>query len=158
MSRMKNHKLELNDEELKKVQRIFSIYDDGKGIIKLSELLQGMEESGVKERNPLIYELISQLNTVEYRNGITLDELINQINKKVADRNSEEAITRLFQYFVDYKDKSTINMDDIIRLANEIGDEIEEEQVKRLMNKIAKNGKDLNFEEFYAVMTKKAQL
>ena len=118
MSRMKNHKLELNDEELKKVQRIFSIYDDGKGIIKLSELLQGMEESGVKERNPLIYELISQLNTVEYRNGITLGELINQINKKVADRNSEEAITRLFQYFVDYKDKTTINMYDIIRLDN----------------------------------------
>ena len=33
-----------------------------------------------------------------------------------------------------------------------------DDQAKRIISKIASNGKDLTFDEFYSVMTKKVQL
>ena len=34
---------------------------------------------------------------------------------------------------------------------------MEDDQAIRIMNKVAKNGKDLTFDEFYNVMTKKVK-
>ena len=42
-------------------------------------------------------------------------------------------------------------------MANEIGEDMDDDQAKRIISKVAKNGKDLDFDEFYTVMTKKAQ-
>ena len=120
-------------------------------------MLEGMREVGVDEKNPEVYDLISQLNSTDYKNGIKFEQLIEEIDKKIADRNSEEAIERIFQYYVQNPNKQTITVEDIQRLANEIGEDMEEDQARRIMNKVAKNGKDLTFDEFYTVMTKKVQ-
>jgi Ca2+-binding EF-hand superfamily protein len=157
MSRLKNYKFELNEEQSRKIRRVFNIYADRSGIVKLSDMLEGMREVGVDEKNPEVYDLISQLNSTDYKNGIKFEQLIEEIDKKIADRNSEEAIERIFQYYVQNPNKQTITVEDIQRLANEIGEDMEEDQARRIMNKVAKNGKDLTFDEFYTVMTKKVQ-
>ena len=120
-------------------------------------MLEGMRDVGIDEKNPIVYDLISQLNSTDYKNGIKFEQLIEEIDKKIADRNSEEAIDRTFQYYIQNLNQQTITAEDIKRLANEIGEDMEDDQAIRIMNKVAKNGKDLTFDEFYNVMTKKVK-
>ena len=58
MSRLKNYKFELNEEQSRKIRRVFNIYADRSGIVKLSDMLEGMREVGVDEKNPEVYDLI----------------------------------------------------------------------------------------------------
>ena len=157
MSRLKDYKFELNEEQVRRVRRVFNIYADRSGIAKLSDILDGMREVGVDEKNPVVYDLISQINSTDFRNGIKFEELIEEIEKKLADRESEEAMDRIFQYYVKDPNKQSLNYEDIKRLANEIGEDMDDDQAKRIINKVAKNGKDLSFDEFCTVMTKKVQ-
>ena len=157
MSRLKDYKFELNEEQVRKIRRAFNIYADRSGIVKLSDMLEGMRDVGVDEKNPIVYDLISQLNSTDYKNGIKFEQLIEEIDKKIANRNSEEAIDRTFQYYIQNLNQQTITAEDIKRLANEIGEDMEDDQAIRIMNKVAKNGKDLTFDEFYNVMTKKVK-
>jgi Ca2+-binding EF-hand superfamily protein len=158
MSRIKNYKFELNEEQVRRVRRVFNIYADRSGVAKPADILEGMREAGIDEKNPMVYDLISQINSTEFRSGITFEQLIEQIEKKLADRDSEEAIDRIFQYYVENPNKQSITYEDIKRLANEVGEEMDDDQAKRIISKIASNGKDLTFDEFYTVMTKKVQL
>ncbi len=158
MSRLKDHKYELSIDQEKKLKRVFKVYEDRSGIAKLGDILEGMREAGIDEKNPLAYDLISQLNTGDFKNGIKFEELISEINKKLADRSSEESIERLFQYFIQNSNKDKITVEELKRLADEIGEEISDDQAQRIMNKVSKNGKDLDFNEFYNIMTKKVQL
>ena len=158
MSRLKDYKFELNEEQVRKIRRVFNIYADRSGIAKPSDILEGMREAGIEEKNPIAYDLISQFNNTDFRNGITFEQLIQEIDKKLSDRDSEEAIDRIFQYYSQNPNKQTITYEDIKRLANEIGEDMDDDQAKRIISKVAKNGKDLDFDEFYNVMTKKVQL
>ena len=158
MSRLKDYKYELSIDQEKKLKRVFKVYEDRSGIAKLGDILEGMREAGIDEKNPLAYDLISQLNTGDFKNGIKFEELISEINKKLADRNSEESIERLFQYFIQNSNKDKITVEELKRLADEVGEDISDDQAQRIMNKVSKNGKDLNFDEFYNIMTKKVQL
>ena len=158
MSRLKDYNFELNEEQVRRIRRVFNIYADRSGIAKPSDILEGMREAGVDEKNPVVYDLISQFDSGDYKNGITFDQLIEEIDKKLADRESEEAIERIFQYYLEGPNKQTINTQDIKRLANEIGEDMDDDQAKRIFNKISKNGNELTFDEFYTVMTKKVQL
>jgi len=157
MSRLKDYKFELDEEQVRRIRRVFNIYADQSGIAKPSDILEGMREAGIDEKNPIIFELISQLNTLEFKNGIKLEQLIEEIEKKLADRESEEAIDRMFQYYVENPNKQTITSEDIKRLANEIGEDMDDDQARRIINKVASNGRDLTFDEFYTVMTKKVK-
>ena len=158
MSRLKDHKYELSIDQEKKLKRVFKVYEDRSGVAKLGDILEGMREAGIDEKNPLAYDLISQLNTGDFKNGIKFEELISEINKKLADRSSEESIERLFHYFIQNSNKDKITVEELKRLADEIGEDISDDQAQRIMNKVAKNGKDLDFDEFYNIMTKKVQL
>ena len=158
MSRLKDYKYELSIDQEKKLKRVFKVYEDRSGIAKLGDILEGMREAGIDEKNPLAYDLISQLNTGDFKNGIKFEELISEINKKLADRSSEESIERLFQYFIQNSNKDKITVEELKRLADEVGEDISDDQAQRIMNKVSKNGKDLSFDEFYNIMTKKVQL
>ena len=158
MSRIKNSKLELNVDQVKILKRVFNLYSDKSGILDLKELLGAMRESELDLKFPLVYDLISQINASEYKNGITFEQLLDEINKRLEDRESEESIERSFSCFTGNSDKQKIGADDIKQVADDIGEELTEDQSKRIIGRIAKNGKNVDFDEFYMVMTKKAKL
>ena len=158
MSRIKNSTLELNVDQVKILKRVFNLYSDKSGILDLKELLGAMRESELDLKFPLVYDLISQINASEYKNGITFEQLLDEINKRLEDRESEESIERSFSCFTGNSDKQKIGADDIKQVADDIGEELTEDQAKRIISRIAKNGKNVDFDEFYMVMTKKAKL
>ena len=158
MSRIKNSTLELNVDQVKILKRVFNLYSDKSGILDLKELLGAMRESELDLKFPLVYDLIAQINASEYKNGITFEQLLDEINKRLEDRESEESIERSFSCFTGNSDKQKIGADDIKQVADDIGGELTEDQAKRIIGRIAKNGKNVDFDEFYMVMTKKAKL
>ena len=158
MSRIKNSKLELNVDQVKILKRVFNLYSDKSGILDLKEILGAMRESELDLKFPLVYDLIAQINASEYKNGITFEQLLDEINKRLEDRESEESIERSFSYFSGNSDRQKIGADDIKKVADDIGEELTEDQSKRIISRIAKNGKNVDFDEFYMVMTKKAKL
>ena len=158
MSRIKNSKLELNVDQVKILKRVFNLYSDKSGILDLKEILGAMRESELDLKFPLVYDLIAQINASEYKNGITFEQLLDEINKRLEDRESEESIERSFSCFTGNSDKQKIGADDIKQVADDIGEELTEDQAKRIIGRIAKNGKNVDFDEFYSVMTKKAKL
>ena len=158
MSRIKNSKLELNVDQVKILKRVFNLYSDKSGILDLKEILGAMRESELDLKFPLVYDLIAQINASEYKNGITFEQLLDEINKRLENRESEESIERSFSCFTGNSDKQKIGADDIKQVADDIGEELTEDQAKRIIGRIAKNGKNVDFDEFYMVMTKKAKL
>ena len=158
MSRIKNSKLELNVDQVKILKRVFNLYSDKSGILDLKEILGAMRESELDSKFPLVYDLIAQINASEYKNGITFEQLLDEFNKRLEDRESEESIERSFSCFTGNSDKQKIGADDIKQVADDIGEELTEDQAKRIIGRIAKNGKNVDFDEFYMVMTKKAKL
>ena len=158
MSRIKNSTLELNVDQVKILKRVFNLYSDKSGILDLKEILGAMRESELDLKFPLVYDLIAQINASEYKNGITFEQLLDEINKRLEDRESEESIERSFSCFTGNSDKQKIGADDIKQVADDIGEELTEDQSKRIIGRIAKNGKNVDFDEFYMVMTKKAKL
>ena len=158
MSRIKNSKLELNVDQVKILKRVFNLYSDKSGILDLKEISGAMRESELDLKFPLVYDLIAQINASEYKNGITFEQLLDEINKRLEDRESEESIERSFSCFTGNSDKQKIGSDDIKQVADDIGEELTEDQSKRIIGRIAKNGKNVDFDEFYMVMTKKAKL
>ena len=158
MSRIKNSKLELDVEQVKILKRVFSLYSDKSGILDLKEILGAMREAEFDLKFPLVYDLIGQINASEYKNGIQFEQLIDEINKKLEDRESEESVERSFSYFIGNSQKEKIGADDIKRVADELGEELTDDQAGRIVSRIAKNGKNVDFDEFYTVMTKKTKL
>ena len=158
MSRIKNSKLELDVEQVKILKRVFSLYSDKSGILDLKEILGAMREAEFDLKFPLVYDLIGQINASEYKNGIQFEQLIDEINKRLEDRESEESIERSFSCFTGNSDKQKIGLSDIKRVADELGEELTEDQAGRIISRIAQNGKNVDFDEFYNVMTKKSKL
>ena len=158
MSRIKNSTLELNVDQVKILKRVFNLYSDTSGILDLKEILGAMRESELDLKFPLVYDLITQINAFEYKNGITFEQLLDEINKRLEDRESEESIERSFSCFTGNADKQKIGADDIRQVADDIGEELTEDQAKRIIGRIAKNGKNVDFDEFYKKKKKKAKL
>ena len=158
MSRIKNSKLELNVDQVKILKRVFNLYSDKSGILDLKEILGAMRESELDSKFPLVYDLIAQINASEYKNGITFEQLLDEINKRLEDRESEESIERSFSCFTGNSDKQKIGADDIKQVADDIGEELTEDQAKRIINRVGKNGKDADFEELNIVMTKQSKI
>ena len=158
MSRLKNTKLELNIDQLKIVKRVFNLYAERNGVVDLKDILEGMREAQLDIKHPLVYDLISEFNSSMYKNGINYEQFCDEINKKLEDRNSEDSIERSFAYFVENSDRMKINANDVKRMADEVGEELTEDQAKRIINRVGKNGKDADFEEFNIVMTKQSKI
>lgn len=74
---------------------------------------------------------------------------------RISDKNSREDIERVFKLF-DYGRNGFITLEDMKRVANELGEEISDEELQEIIDRADLDGdKNLGFEDFYGVMTKK---
>ena len=113
-----------------------------------------MEQLGLHEKEPFIYSIINEINTEQAeKKGVTFDELINAIDNKLGNKTSKEGIKKIFELFVDEK-KNSITILSLKKAGNKYGYKLTNEQYKLLMEKASKNGNEINFDEFYKIMTR----
>ena len=130
--------LGLSDEEIEEIQEAFTMFDtSGEGTIDPSELKAAMVSLGFDKKSPIVYEMISDLETLG--RGINFEEFLSAISKKLGNRESREGIDRIFDLFDDDK-SGYISLNNLRRVAKELGETLSTEELKEMLSRAASNG------------------
>merc|ERR1712164_8733 len=144
----------LSEEEIEEIREAFSLFDtDGSGSIDPKELKAAMHSLGFEKKSPTVYEMIAELE--ERGRDIFFDEFLDAISNKLGNRETREGIDRIFDLFDD-NHSSTIDLTNIRRVAKELGETMNVDDLKEMLQRASSNGEDIAREDFYNIMTKKA--
>ena len=149
----------LSNEEIKELRQAFELFDSsGEGKLNPKELISSMKSLHFDSKNPTIFSLIADLDTIEAKKngGITFDEYVTSINTKLHDKESKEGIRRIFDLFIDNPNNDTITMSALKKVALELGENMTDDDLKDMLERTSTSGNEITFDEFYDIMTKKS--
>ena len=145
----------LTRKELGSVKKLFRLYQDRNGTIDPHEIVTSMQTLKLNEKNPVIYELFEEFDTPENsRNRLDYDDFVDLLNEKLSDKFSQKAIQRVYEVFLGDSPSETLSFEAIKKVVEDVGDDMSDAQIRELLERATQNGKDMTYEEFYAVMTK----
>ena len=145
----------LSADEIEEIKEAFDIFDvDRSGAISVQELLNAMRSLGFDTKNPAIFQMIADMD--EDGNGeIEFEEFLDMMTARISDRNTKQDLERVFKLFDD-KRTGEISVENLRRVAKELGEDIPEEELKEIILRADLDGDGkLTFDDFYAVITKK---
>ena len=145
----------LSRKELLSVKKLFRLYQDRDGTIDPHEVIVSMQTLKLNEKNPVIYELFEEFDTPENsKNRLDYEEFVDLLNEKLGDKDSQKAISRIFEVFLGDSPSETLTFDALKKVAQDVGEEMTDNQIREILERAGQNGRELTFDEFYAVMTK----
>ena len=142
-----------NGDEIKET---FELFDSNDGKINAREIRGAMQSIGYDEKNPTVYEVITELDNPRSKNagGATFNDFCQTVNYRVPEKETTEDLRRVFNLFLD-PNSNTTSLESIKRVADELGENIEELELNAMLNKASKAGANLTFDDFVAIMTGK---
>ena len=148
----------LSRKELNSVRKLFRLFQDRNGTIDPHEVLSSMQTLKLNEKNPVVYEIFEEFDTPENsRNRLDYDEFVDLLNEKLADRDSQKALSRIYELFLGDSQGGTLTFEAIKKVSQDIGEEMSDSQIRELLERAGQNGKELTYDEFCAVMTKSSK-
>ena len=137
------------------IKDTFELFDaNGDGRINTREIRGAMQSIGFDEKNPTVYEVMTELDNPRNKNsgGATFNDFCQTVNYRVPERETTEDLRKVFSLFVD-PNSNTTSLESIKRVADELGENIEELELNAMLNKASKAGAKLTFDDFVAIMT-----
>ena len=156
MSRVLKYKPEFSKEELYSIEKAFKLFADRNGMINLNNMVIAMKELKFDENEPVIYDLMAELES-ENPGSLSYDDFVDRLTEKLQDRESQKATERVFDLFVE-DPKGTVTFEVLKKVATETGDNSTDEDLRRLIKSGASNGNDIPYEEFHSIMVKDISL
>ena len=147
----------LSRDEEATVTKVFKAFSDKSGVLVPANLLTSMRELHFDETEPAIFDLLSEFDSAEYKNGLTLEQLLDGLNEKLRDRESKKCTERVYDLFVD-DPKATITYEVLKKVSKEVGDGESDEEIKKRFEIASSNGKDIPYDEFHCIMVKDVSL
>ena len=145
----------LSRKELGAVKKLFRLYQDRNGTIDPHEIVTSMQTLKLNEKSPVIYELFEEFDTPENsKNRLDYDEFVELLNEKLSDNDSQKAISRIYEVFLGDSPSETLSFESIKKVVEDVGDDMSDTQIRELLERATKNGKDMTYEEFHDIMTK----
>jgi Ca2+-binding EF-hand superfamily protein len=165
-SQAPSKKVEVKKEEVVKsdgdeIKEAFELFDsNGDGKINVREIRGAMQSIGYDEKNPTVYEVITELDNPRSKNsgGATFNDFCQTVNYRVPEKETTEDLRKVFNLFLDDPNSNTTSLESIKRVADELGENIEEIELNAMLNKASKSGARLTFDDFVAIMTGKENL
>ena len=165
-SQAPSKKVEVKKEEVVKsdgdeIKEAFELFDsNGDGKINVREIRGAMQSIGYDEKNPTVYEVITELDNPRSKNsgGATFNDFCQTVNYRVPEKETTEDLRKVFNLFLDDPNSDTTSLESIKRVADELGENIEEIELNAMLNKASKSGASLTFDDFVAIMTGKEKL
>ena len=155
-------KVEVSKVEVKsegnEIKDTFELFDaNGDGKIDAREIRGAMQNIGFDEKNPTVYEVITELDNPRSKNsgGATFNDFCQTVNYRVPDKETTEDLRKVFNLFLDDPNSTTTSLESIKKVADELGENIEEIELNAMLNKASKSGAKLTFDDFVAIMTGK---
>ncbi len=138
------------------IKDAFELFDsNGEGKINVREIRGAMQSIGYDEKNPTVYEVITELDNPRSKNsgGATFNDFCQTVNYRVPEKETTEDLRKVFNLFLDDPNSNTTTLESIKRVADELGENIEEIELNAMLNKASKSGARLTFDDFVAIMT-----
>ena len=146
----------LTPEDAQVVKVCFECFDPkNTGQIDPKEIKETMEALGFSKTNPGIYDIIASMDNKENADGMTFETMVNTINTQLVDKESKDGIQRIFDLFADEENPENITLNSLKKNAVQLNADITPEELKDLLARASSNGNDINFDEFYEIMTKR---
>ena len=158
-SKVKIQRPGLSNEEIEEIRQAFELFDSsGEGKLDPKELISSMKALNYDKENPTMYNLLADLETFKSKKNerITFDEYVTAINAKLRDSESKEGVRRIFDMFIDDPNSDTININSLRKVALELGENMSNDDLKDMLERTSSSGKEITFDEFYEIMTKKS--
>ena len=160
-SQAPSKKVEVKKEEVVKsdgdeIKEAFELFDsNGDGKINVREIRGAMQSIGYDEKNPTVYEVITELDNPRSKNsgGATFNDFCQTVNYRVPEKETTEDLRKVFNLFLDDPNSNTTSLESIKRVADELGENIEEIELNAMLKKASKSGARLTFDDFVAIMT-----
>ena len=137
------------------IKDAFELFDANDGRINAREIRSAMQNIGFDEMNPGVYEVMTELDNPRNKNlgGATFNDFCQTVNNRIPERETTEDLRKVFNLFLDDPNATTTSLASIKRVADELGENIEELELSAMLNKASKSGDKLTFEDFVAIMT-----
>ena len=137
-----------------RIKEAFELFDANDGKIDAREVKDAMVNIGYDEKNPVVYQVVTELDTPRNANagGASFDDFCQTVNNRLPDKESDEDLRKIFELFVDDPESDTTSLESIKRVADELGENIEEGELNAMLNKASKAGARLTFEDFVSIM------
>ena len=132
----------------------FELFDANDGKIDAREIKEGMQNIGFDDHNPTVYQVIHELDNPRNKNsgGASFSDFAQSVNYRVPEKESIEDLRKVFNLFLDNPNSNTTTLESIKRVADEVGENIEELELNAMLNKASKAGARLTFDDFVAIM------
>ena len=156
MSRVLKYNPEFNKEELHSIEKAFNLFADRNGMMNLNNMVIAMKELKFDESEPVIYDIIAELES-ENKASLSYDDFVDKLTEKLQDRDSQKATERVFDLFTE-DPKGTVTYEVLKKVHQDIGEEASEDDLRRLIKSGASNGTDIPYEEFRSIMIKDISL
>ena len=156
MSKLSKYSPQYSKEELHSIEKAFKLFADRDGIVHLNNMVIAMKELKLDETEPVIYDLMAELEA-ETKQGITYDDFVKLLTAKLQDRESQKSTERVYELFVE-DPNGTLNYEVLKKVANQVGDQTSDEDLQRLIKNGSSNGTDIPYDEFHSIMTKDISL
>ena len=139
------------------IKETFELFDSNDGKLNARETREAMMNIGFDETNPVVYEVMTELDNPRNKNqgGASFNDFCQTVNYRVPEKESIEDLRKVFNLFLDDPNSETTSLESIKRVADELGENIEELELNAMLNKASKSGARLTFDYFVAIMTGK---
>lgn len=108
---------------------------------------------GFEAKNGAIFQMISDLDA-DGNGSIDFEEWLTLMTKKVNDKDSRSNIAKVFALYDDER-TSFISIKNLRRVAQELGEEISEEELQEMITRADTDQDGLvSEEEFYQIVTR----
>lgn len=142
--------------DLSDLKKAFDYFDVNKsGLVDPHELKSCLRAVGFDLKNPTIFNLISSLDTPENHLGFDFQTFALAFDKELGNDRTKNGLFKLFTLFINNPNQFTLNEASIRRLCNETGEVLLENEAKEILERASLAGNELEFEEFYNIMTGK---
>ena len=113
-----------------------------------------MQSLGFEAKNQTIYQMISDIDK-DKSGSIDFEEFLDMMTAKMSDKDSREDIQKVFNLFDDDQ-TGKISLRNLKRVAKELGETMSDAELLEMIERAdTDTDGEINFDEFYAIMTKK---
>merc|ERR1712167_40476 len=144
----------LTEEQIEEIREAFNLFDaDNSGAIDVRELKAAMRALGFEVKKEELKKMISDIDN-DGNGSIEFGEFLEMMTGKMGEKDTREDIEKVFKLFDD-DNTGKISLRNLRRVAQELGENIDEE-LQDMINQADRDGDgEINIDEFYRIMKKK---
>lgn len=155
-------KPELTQQQRDEIKQMFDIFDmDSSGSIDFEELNTAMRAMGFEATEADIHNMMESMDDdgegAEGAGEVEFDEFMLLMEKKLLDFDPKEDIQRAFGWF-DEAGTGQITLEDMQRIAKQVGDDISEDELKAIIAGVTKGRETLDDDDFMRIMVNQKKL